>query len=195
VGNLAALVQNNLKRLFAYSSISHAGYLLLAIASVSGTTRPELGPLFYYLIVYGLMFLGLFGILALIEQQTKNTDIFQIAGFGFSHPVLSACLTLFALSAAGIPPTAGFVAKYFVFLEAIRAGKTPLVVLAVLSSAIGAYYYLRIIVFLYMKEHKERIPLPAKHHRMAFAGIVLCALSMLYFAAMPGTLGLGTFIR
>jgi NADH-quinone oxidoreductase subunit N len=195
VGNLAALVQDNLKRMFAYSSVAHAGYLFLAIASVSGVGGPNVSPLFYYLIVYGLMFLGLFGILALIEKQTKNTEIYQISGFGFSHPLLAACLALFALSAAGIPPTAGFVAKYFVLREAVRSGKTSLVVLAVLSSAIGAFYYLRVIVYLYMKENKEHLQFPARHHRLAFTCIVLCALSMLYFAAMPGSLGLGTFVR
>jgi len=190
VGNLAALVQDNLKRMFAYSSISHAGYLLLAITSI-----PAAGPnqtiLLYYLCVYGLLFLGLFAILALIEQQTKSTDIFQISGMGWSHPVLGACMAVFALSAAGIPPTAGFLAKYVVFLQAVRTGHTDIVIWAVVSSMVGAYYYLRTIVYLYMKDPREKLALPpAKQHAFALVCIVACALSMFYFAVTPVALGL-----
>jgi len=179
VGNLAALVQDNLKRMFAYSSIAHAGYLLLGITSIplSGPT-PE--AVYYYLIVYGLMFLGLFGILALVENQIDDTDISRFSGFGFTHPVLGACLTLFTLSLAGIPPTAGFFAKYFLFIQVVKTGNTPLLVLAMISVLIGAYYYLRLLVYLYMKDSKETLVL--RPSKFAFSCIVLCALSMLYFA-------------
>jgi len=187
VGNIAALVQDNLKRMFAYSSISHAGYLLLGVTSLS----PENGSLlYYYLLIYGLMYLGLFAIIAFIEYYTKNTEIYQISGMGFTHPFLGLYLALFAISGAGIPPTAGFLAKYFIFLEAVKAQKTFLVVLAVLSSLIGVYYYLRVVVYLYMKESKERIALPVSH-RFAFFCIFLCALSQVYFAFSPSLLGFG----
>jgi NADH-quinone oxidoreductase subunit N len=189
VGNLAALAQDNLKRMFAYSSISHAGYLMLGISSV-GAAGPNAHYLYYYLIVYGLMFLGLFAIISILEIQTKNSDIFQLSGMGFTHPVLSFCLALFSLSAAGIPPTAGFFAKYFIFLQAVRAGKTGVVTLAIISSLIGVYYYLRVLVYLYMKESKERITVPHTH-KVAFACILLCAASMLYFAVWPEQLGIG----
>src|SRR5205807_1547042 len=131
VGNIAALAQDNLKRLFAYSSISHAGFLMLGVA-VLPSPGPSLSALYYYLVVYGLMFLGLFACLALIERHSKNTDIFQLSGMGFTHPVLALCLAIFSVSAAGIPPTAGFFGKYFIFLEAVRANHTGMVVLALI---------------------------------------------------------------
>jgi NADH-quinone oxidoreductase subunit N len=190
VGNLAALAQDNLKRMFAYSSISHAGYLVLGITSL-GVSGPNAHFLFYYLIVYGLMFLGLFAVIGTIEQNTKNSEIFQLAGMGFTHPVLSFCLALFSLSAAGIPPTAGFFAKYFIFLQAVKAGKTAIVTAAVISSLIGVYYYLRVLVYLYMKEPKERLTL-VRTPRLAFFCILLCAASIFYFAVMPEHLGLGS---
>jgi NADH-quinone oxidoreductase subunit N len=193
VGNIAALTQDNLKRMFAYSSISHAGYLLLGIAAVS-KSGPMAGPLYYYLMVYGIMFVGLFAIIALVERATGNAEIFSIAGMGFTHPVLGLCLAIFAISGAGIPPTAGFIGKYFIFLEAVRAGRTGLVVLAVLSSLIGAYYYLRVVVYLYMKDSKEKVVLPHTGWVALFC-IVACAFGLFYFAAVPGSLGLESLYR
>lgn len=191
VGNLAALVQDNLKRIFAYSSISHAGFLLLGVATLSKVSG-GMSFLYYYLVVYGLMFLGLFALIALIERETKNNDIYQLSGLGFSHPVIGAALALFALSGAGIPPTAGFFAKYFILLETARAGEMGIVVLALVSSLIGVYYYLRVLVYLYMKDSKEKLTL-APSHRVAFFCALLCAFSLLYLAASPGCLGIGTF--
>jgi NADH-quinone oxidoreductase subunit N len=193
VGNIAALTQDNLKRMFAYSSISHAGYLLLGVAAV-GKGGPVPAALFYYLMVYGLMFVGLFAILAIVERATGNTEIYSLSGFGFSHPVLGLCLALFAISGAGIPPTAGFLGKYFIFLEAVRAGRTWWVVFAVISSVIGAYYYLRVVVYLYMKDSKEKLVLPAMG-KVALVCVVACAVSLLYFAVMPTTLGLESLYR
>ncbi len=186
VGNVAALAQDNLKRMFAYSSIAHAGYLLLGVASVV-KAGPNIGPLYYYLMVYGIMFVGLFAILAIIERTHGSTNIHEITGLGFTHPLLALCLAIFAVSAAGIPPTAGFFAKYFVFLEAVRAGKTVAVILAVISSVIGAYYYLRVVVFLYMKEAREKLPLPSVP-RFVYICIVVCAGSLLVLAVSPSLL-------
>lgn len=188
VGNIAALAQNDLKRLLAYSSIAHAGYLLLGI-SAFGSGGPNGQIIYYYLAVYGFMFLGFFGLLYIIENQTKSTRIEQLSGLGLTHPVLGACFALFALSAAGIPPTSGFLAKYFIFMEAVRGGKTLFVVLAVISSLIGLYYYLRILVFLYMKEGLEKRPLEVVD-RMAWFSVLACAFCVLYFSLFPGRLGL-----
>lgn len=186
VGNIAAIKQDNLKRLFAYSSISHAGYLLVGINSFSAQ-GPNPFPIYYYLIVYGLMFLGLFAVIALIETRTKSADIYQISGMGFTHPVLSLCMALFALSMAGIPPTAGFLAKYFIFLDAVGGGRVAVVVLAVISQMVGGYYYLRVLVYLYMKESKERLTLPVSHP-FAFLCILLSAGAMVGLALVPGIL-------
>ena len=129
------------------------------------------------------------GSLALLEQQGKSTDITKLSGMGFSQPMLGICLAIFALSAAGIPPTAGFLAKYFLFLEAVHAGNVFLVILAVLSALIGVYYYLRVVVYLYMKEGSERVAL-YNVNRLALIGIIACAFCILYFGFMPYKLGI-----
>jgi len=188
VGNLAALAQDNLKRLFAYSSISHAGFLLLEIAVGPAGTAANLT---YYLVVYGLMFLGLFAGILLVETQTKSADISVLSGFGFTHPLLGAALALFALSAAGLPPTAGFFAKYFIFADTVRAGYTWAVVLGLLGSLIGAYYYLRVLVYLYMKEAKDKMALPPGYRWVSF-GITLAALGVIFFSFQPAVL---SFLR
>lgn len=193
VGNLAAIVQDNLKRMFAYSSVAHAGYLLLGIASIPHM-GPSYAPMIYYLVVYGLMFLGLFGVLAIIEQATQSTDIHDLSGLGASHPLLAFCLAVFALSGAGIPPTAGFLAKYFVFLEAVRAGHSGWVVLAVLSSLAGAYYYLRVVVYLYMKETREKVAFRGTRS-IAFACVLISMLSLFLFTISPSLLGIGGALR
>lgn len=189
VGNLAALVQDNLKRMFAYSSISHAGYLLMGVSALNSAQTPSAQPIFYYLVTYGLMFLGLFAIIALLEKQTKNVEIHHLSGLGFSHKILGASIAIFALSAAGIPPTAGFFAKYFLFLEAVRAGYTWLVALLVISSVIGAYYYLRVIVYLYMKEPRGPVSLKAPSD-LYFLAIQACAVALILFALFPSLLQL-----
>lgn len=190
VGNLGALKQRNLKRLFAYSSVSHAGYLVLGLISISKVgSQLNSQNLFYYLVVYGFMFLGVFGILALIEKQTGSTDISNVEGLGFSHPILGLSLAILVLSAAGIPPTAGFLGKYLLFADAVRAGHTHLVVMAVLSSVIGVYYYLRVLVALYMTEPSQKLTLSVKNG-VVFIGILACAFCMIFFALFPNRLGI-----
>jgi NADH-quinone oxidoreductase subunit N len=189
-GNLGALKQRNLKRLFAYSSVSHAGYLVLGLISltqVGGQLRAQ--NLFYYLIIYGFMFVGMFGILALVEKQYGSTDISNVEGLGFSQPVLGLCLAVFVLSAAGIPPTAGFLGKYLLFSDAVRMGHTTWVILAVVSSVIGVYYYLRVIVALYMTEPSQKVAIVVKN-RVVFLGILACAVCMILFSFFPHRLGI-----
>jgi NADH-quinone oxidoreductase subunit N len=151
VGNLAALLQNNLKRMLAYSSIAHAGYVLVALA-VGG---PEgNAAAIYYLAVYAFMNLGAFTVLTMLGQgRDERVLIGDLAGLGFRHPVLGIAMTVFMLSLGGIPPTGGFIAKVVVFGAAM---KNPallwLVIAGVLNSVVSVYYYLRVTVSLYMKE-------------------------------------------
>jgi NADH-quinone oxidoreductase subunit N len=190
VGNLGALKQKNLKRLLAYSSISHAGYLALGLISISKTgSQLNTQNLFYYLVVYGFMFLGALGLISLVEKSSGGTDISNIEGLGFSHPLLGLCLTLLVLSAAGIPPTAGFLGKYLLFSDAVRNGHTNLVIWAVLSSAIGVYYYLRVIIAVYMTEPANRSSLVIRDRSMVMV-ILACALCMIFFALFPHRLGI-----
>jgi len=150
VGNITALLQTNVKRLLAYSSIAHAGYLLVAV--VAGGLAGGSAALFY-LAVYSLMNLGAFGVLALLgREQEERVMVSDLAGLGQRHPGLAAAMTVFMLSLGGIPPTAGFMGKVYVFGVAVDAGLVPLVIVGVLNSVVSIYYYLRITVVMYMRE-------------------------------------------
>ena len=150
VGNVTALLQTNLKRMLAYSSIAHAGYLLVAV--VAGG-RDGASAALFYLAVYSVMNLGAFGILTLLgREREERVVIGDLAGLGFRQPVLGLMMTVFMLSLGGIPPTAGFVGKVYLFGVALKAGLVPLVIVGVLNSVVSVYYYLRVTVALYMDE-------------------------------------------
>ncbi len=150
VGNLGAIVQTNIKRLLAYSSISHAGYILIAIIA-----RNSLGSsaLVFYMLTYAFMIFGAFGIVILVGREGKeNLELEDYSGLGFRAPLLALSMSIFMLSLGGLPPLAGFVAKFYIFQAALSEGYVILVVLAVLNSAISFYYYLRVMVYMYMRE-------------------------------------------
>jgi NADH-quinone oxidoreductase subunit N len=150
VGNVIAIAQSNLKRMLAYSSIAHVGYMLVGL--VAGGV-PGTGAVLFYLLSYTFTTAGAFGALLLCERADgEAVEVDDYAGLARRHPVLAATLGLFLLSLVGIPPFAGFVGKFYVFGSAVRAGYVWLTVLAVLNSAIAAYYYLRVIVYMYMRE-------------------------------------------
>jgi NADH-quinone oxidoreductase subunit N len=159
LGNIAALVQKDFKRMLAFSSIGHAGYALVGVAAGNGD---GMSSVMYYLLVYTFMNIGAFGIFILVARKNeRDTSIDAFKGFGYSNPLLAACMTIFLFSLAGIPPMAGFLAKFYVFMSAVEAGKVGLVLVAVLNSAIGVFYYLRVVVAIYMKEHPSGEELPA----------------------------------
>lgn len=184
IGNLAALRQNDLKRLFAYSSISHAGYLFLGVVSL-GENSQGAETVQYYLWIYGLLFLGTFGLLAWVENHKKSLELDRLNGLGFQRPVLGFCFLLFLLSAAGIPPTSGFFAKYLILIQAFQSGHQLAVVLAVLSSLIGVFYYLRVLSHLYMKAGETSEVILPQAPRAVFLGVLICAFAMLYFSVFP----------
>lgn len=152
IGNLIALTQKNLKRMLAYSSISHTGYLLVGILCFA-KGQMTTGPVILYLVSYCIMNLGAFAVLTLLSGKSdQGLQLQDIAGLSRTRPWLSFAFSLFLLSMAGIPPTAGFAAKYSLFYGAVQAGETPLVVISVLCSLVSVYYYLRVIVQLYMRD-------------------------------------------
>jgi NADH-quinone oxidoreductase subunit N len=156
-GNFAALAQRNIKRLLAYSSIAHAGYLLMAVSSRSEWAAPSI---IFYLVAYALTNLGAFAVIIIFENiEGKQLDIEQYAGLSSRYPLLSVCLSIFLLSLAGIPPTIGFIGKWFVFGGAIQTGYIHLILLAilgVLTSLLSVYYYLRVIYFMFMLPPTEQ---------------------------------------
>ena len=150
LGNVVAIAQQNLKRMLAYSSIAHVGYMLVGI--VAGGSLGNGGVLFY-LLVYTFTTAGAFGVILLLERGGEEAvHIGDTAGLAARHPLAALALSVFLLSLVGIPPTAGFVGKFYLFGAAVRSGYIWLAVIGVLNSAVAAYYYLRVIVSMYMRE-------------------------------------------
>jgi NADH-quinone oxidoreductase subunit N len=171
VGNFSALLQDNVKRMLAYSSIAHAGYVLVGL--VAGGVAGGQAALFY-LLVYAFMNLGAFGVIMLVAQrEDEGYEIRHFAGIGFRYPALGALLSLFLISLGGIPPTAGFVGKFYLFSAAVKNGYVWLAVLGVLNSAVSVYYYLRLVVYMYMVPAQGEIPAP-RPPRWAYS-LALCA--------------------
>jgi NADH-quinone oxidoreductase subunit N len=185
VGNVTALLQNNVKRMLAYSSIAHAGYVLVAV--VAGGPEASAAALFY-LVAYSLMNLGAFGVLALLgRDQEERVLVGDLAGAGFRSPLLGLAMAGFMLSLGGIPPTAGFIAKVYVFGSAVEQGHVPLVIVAVLNSVVAVYYYLRVVVSLYMDEPAGE-PVAISWAAPAALGIVLALILTFWWGVLPGSL-------
>ena len=183
LGNVGALVQQNVKRLLAYSSIAHAGYLLVAFAALPNNGIPAA---MFYTASYAAMNVGAFAVVShLAGAGERNVSLDDYAGLGRRSPVLAATLTIFLLSLIGIPMTGGFFAKFYVFSAALQANLVGLTIIGVLNSAVGAYYYLRIIVVMYMREAREELPaIPVSPALGAAIGISIAAT--LYLGLLPG---------
>jgi NADH-quinone oxidoreductase subunit N len=154
VGNIAAITQSNLKRLLAYSSISHAGYILIGFIAGNDTGLTAVG---LYLLIYTFTNIGTWAVIVALRRKDVIGDhIDDMAGLYYKHPVAAVLMLIFLLSLAGIPPTAGFIAKYYLFAAAIETGHNTLAVIAVLNAAISVYFYLRIVVSMFMREATER---------------------------------------
>ena len=150
VGNLGAIMQTNIKRMLAFSSISHAGYLIIAVIAKSSLAG---SGLLFYMLTYAFTTFGAFGIVILLGRKgEENLELENYSGLAYKHPLLALSMTVFLLSLGGLPPFAGFVAKFYIFSAAIEEGFVTLVIIAVLNSAISFYYYLKVVVFMYMKE-------------------------------------------
>lgn len=157
VGSILALSQRNIKRMLAYSSIAHAGYATLGI--ITGTQEGLVSTL-NYLMIYAFMNIGAFSIVILLRRKDiLGENLEDYAGLAKDHPIISALMLIFMFSLTGIPPTAGFIAKFYIFMEAIYAGYTQLVIIAVIFSVVSAFFYLRVVMYMYMKEPGEGVEL------------------------------------
>lgn len=183
VGNIAAIVQKSIKRMLAYSSIAHAGYILVGIlAAVSGEETAVNGVL-YYLYAYAIMNLGAFAVICYLSREDRETDdLERISGLWNRKPVVAISLGVFMFSLVGIPPTLGFFAKYRIFLDAVNAGFPLIVVIALVNSTISAYYYLRVLVFAFMKEDIYEFP-PGKP--LTRYAVIILALGTLLLGLFP----------
>jgi NADH-quinone oxidoreductase subunit N len=176
VGTVVGVVQSNIKRMLAYSSIAHAGYLLVALIAANDTGK---GAVLFYLLVYGVTNVGAFGVIGLLEEPDRPNDrISDYAGLWGTRPWLAALLTIFLLSLGGFPPTAGFIAKWYVFNAAVSAGYAWLAILGVLTSVVAVFFYLRVIVMMYMTPVDRPVQVPAVPR---IAGLALAASVLLVF--------------
>jgi len=155
MGNIIALAQENIKRMLAFSSIAHAGYVLIGF--VSGTAEAQAGIL-YYILAYAFMNVGAFGVVSLLVKEGEEyTKVSDFAGVGFKHPLMGLGMSIFMLSLAGIPPSAGFMGKFFIFSEAIKTGYVWLVIFGALNSILSIYYYLRVLNMMFFYPSDERV--------------------------------------
>jgi NADH-quinone oxidoreductase subunit N len=182
VGTVLGVAQTSLKRMLAYSSIAHGGYLLAGLVAGNAVGK---AAILYYLAAYALTNLGAFGIIALLgSRERPNDDLRDYAGLWYSHPGLATLMTIFLLSLGGFPPTAGFIAKWYVFSAAVGAGYYGLAIIGVLSSVVSVFFYLRIVVMMYMSERDAR-PMPAPIGTLALTALGVAVVGILYLGILP----------
>jgi len=191
IGNIGALVQNNVKRLLAYSSIAHAGYVLVAFAAAKTS---GISAAIFYTASYAAMNVGAFAIVAhLSGKGERYVTLEDYSGLGRRSPLIAALLTMFLISLIGIPITGGFFAKFYVFSAALQSNLVWLTIIGVINSAIAAYYYLRIIVYMYMRDEGVEAPV-ARIPAGLGAGIAICLVATIYLGVLPNRV-LGDAIR
>jgi NADH-quinone oxidoreductase subunit N len=181
LGTVVGVLQANVKRMLAYSSIAHAGYLLLGIIAASSTGN---AAILFYLLAYAVSNLGALAIVALLStEQNPHDQVRDFAGLWTSRPGMAALMTVFLMSLGGIPLTAGFIGKYYIFSAAIQQGYYTLAIIGVLTSVIAVFFYLRIVVVMYMTEGAEpvRPPVPAT----AAVGLAIATIAVFYLGILP----------
>jgi NADH-quinone oxidoreductase subunit N len=183
IGNIGALVQQNVKRLLAYSSIAHAGYILVAFAAGK---QVGISAVIFYAASYAAMNVGAFAVVShFASAGEKYVTLDDYAGLGRRSPLLAAILTIFLLSLIGIPATGGFFAKFYVFSAALQSNLVGLTIIGVINSAIAAYYYLRVIVYMYMREERVEAPV-ARIPAGLGIGLAISLIATIYLGVMPG---------
>jgi NADH-quinone oxidoreductase subunit N len=186
LGNVGALVQTNVKRLLAYSSIAHAGYVLVAFAMTSSDNSVSgISAAMFYTAAYAAMNVGAFAVVTHFANAGERfVTVEDYEGLGRSSPLLAATLTIFLLSLIGIPMTGGFFAKFYVFSAAVKANLIWLTLIGVVNSAIGAYYYLRIVVAMYMRESRKQVPVSPVPFGLGLA-LAISVVATLYLGILP----------
>ena len=193
VGNLGALRQTNLKRLLAYSSIAHAGYMLVGVAAMvalHGTQGSTSGAsaILFYLMVYAVMNLGAFAVAIILDRGEGKEGVGELRGLGRERPLLALGMSVFALALAGIPPTAGFLGKFYVFSAAVEAGLLPLAVIAVLMSVVGLFYYLRLLILMYVTPAGESAGPGLRVDWICGAASLVGMVLVIWLGVLPGWL-------
>jgi NADH-quinone oxidoreductase subunit N len=183
IGTVVGVAQTNVKRMLAYSSIAHAGYLLVGLVAANQAGK---AAILFYLAAYAVTNLGAFGVLAALATNDRPHDeIRDFAGLWHERPGLSALLTVFLLSLGGFPPTVGFIAKWYIFNAAVQQGLISLAILGVLTSVVSVFFYLRIVVMMYMTDEKAPGDRPIAP-RVAMAGLLIALVTVFYLGVLPG---------
>ncbi|MCS6897835.1 MAG: NADH-quinone oxidoreductase subunit L, partial [Nitrospira sp.] len=192
LGNSVALVQTNIKRMLAYSSIAHAGYAMIGVVAAGWSPEPTEGTttiasVLLYLSFYAFMTFGAFAVVAMLRKgDLEGDEIEDFSGLAKRHPLAALLMLVFMVSLAGIPPTAGFIGKFYVFMSAVKAGLTWLAIVALIFAVVSAYYYLRVVLVMYMRE-PEGVPAAAPHFMLS------PALSIVLACAVAGVVILGLY--
>ena len=182
LGTVVGVAQTNVKRMLAYSSIAHGGYLLVALVSANDFAK---GAVLFYLLAYAVTNLGAFGVIALMDDRDRPNDrLRDFAGLWNSQPRLAALMTIFLLSLGGFPPTAGFIAKWYVFSAAVNAGYYWLAIIGALTSVISVFFYLRVVVMMYMSPAETPVRIPSVP-KIAGAALVVSAILIFYLGILP----------
>lgn len=186
VGNIGALVQKSVKRMLAYSSVAHAGYVLIAFTAIKRVDAAEIQhAIAVYMLAYTLMTGGAFGLLAYFGREgEKKTDLIDLAGISFKRPWIAIVMAVLMFSLAGFPPTAGFFGKYFIFKLAVENGYVWLAIVGVLNSFLSAYYYLRVIVYMFMESQADSEPLPRPSFLLV-AGLIVSVIGTFLAGFLP----------
>ncbi len=181
IGNILAITQMNIKRMLAYSSIAHSGYAILGI--IPGTYE-GVSSTMNYILIYAFMNLGAFGVITLMNSRlSKGEELSEYEGFAKKHPFYAFLMLIFMFSLTGIPPTGGFIGKFYLFMSVINTGYTYLAVVAVIMSAISAYFYLRVVMLMYMKEPGREITIEA--NPLEKVAVLISAIMVIIIGVMP----------
>jgi NADH-quinone oxidoreductase subunit N len=183
LGTVVGVAQVNLKRMLAYSSIAHGGYLLVGLVAANQVGK---AAILFYLLAYSVTNLAAFGVIALLGARDRgNDELRDYAGLWYTRPALAALMTVCLLSLGGLPPTAGFIGKWYIFSAAVSAGYYWLAIIGVLTSVISVFFYLRVVVMMYMSEREGSLPLPAGVTRMGMAALTVAIAVIFYLGILP----------
>ncbi len=183
IGNIAAIYQSSVKRMLAYSSVAHAGYILVGVAALIADRSVGGQGILYYLFAYTFMNLGAFAILAYLSREDRDCDTFDhIAGIWKRKPMTAVALGVFMFSLAGIPPTIGFFSKYRIFLSAVESGQSFIAVIGIVASVVSAYYYLKVLVYAFMKQDEYGF---GSHKPVSSVAITVLAIATVFFGIIP----------
>ncbi len=184
VGTVTAVSQSNVKRMLAYSSVAHAGFILTGVIALNDS---GLSATLFYLFAYGFSTLGAFAVVSVVRNAAgdEETDMARWAGLGRNHPLVGVVFSLFLLAFAGIPLTSGFVSKFAVFKAAAEGGAAPLVIVGVIASAIAAYFYVRVIVLMFFTDPPDDAPTVVVPSSLSMATVTITAAITLVLGALP----------